>query len=175
MSRPLEFAVLCDRKAAFFTLLSFYTQNTQHESLLLALTAAAFKGRIDYVRALLDHGVNPNLPSRRSQGCFILGTHTCHAILPAVYWGYFYIVKLLISRGADVNIQANCEVGDVGSLGGHTHKRRPRSAVSVARDRCRLYPSNQSYLDILSLLDSNGAGRTDDSTDIDMIIETLKE
>lgn len=175
MSRPLEFAVLCDRKAAFFALLSFYTQDEQHESLLLALTAAAFKGRIDYVRALLNHGVNPNLISRRSQGCFILGTHTCFALLPAVYWGYFDIVKLLISRGADVNIQAACEAGGIASPGREPHIRRPRSALSVVRDRWRLYPSNHSYLDILSLLEKNGAGKHGESAEVEVIVESLNE
>jgi ankyrin repeat protein len=173
-SRPLEFAVLCDKKEIFLTLLSYYSEIGQQESLLLALTAAAFKGRIYYVRELLDRGVNPNLPVRRSKGCLILGTHTCYPILPAIYWGYLDIVELLIIRGADLNVQAESDCCGGHMPGKKSYSGRPSTPLQVASDRSSKYPSHQTYADMLSLLKKNGAGLKSSGTKHDMILEELK-
>jgi ankyrin repeat protein len=174
-SRALEFAVLCDKKEIFLTLLSYYSEIGQQESLLLALTAAAFKGRIYYIRELLDRGVNPNLPVQRSQGCFILGTHTCYPILPAIYWGYLDIVELLITRGADLNVQAESDYCGRHMPGKKLYSGRPSTPHQVASDRLSKYPSNQMYVDMLSLLEKSGAGLTSNGTKHDMILEELND
>jgi ankyrin repeat protein len=174
-SQPLEFAVLCDKKETFLTLLSYYSEIEQQESLLLALTAAAFKGRIYFIRELLDRGVNPNLPVQRTQGCFILGTHTCYPILPAIYWGYIDIVELLITRGADLNVQAEGDYCGRHMPSKKSYSGRPSTPLQVASDRLSKYPSNHTYANMLSLLEKNGAGLTSNGTKHDMILEELND
>jgi ankyrin repeat protein len=156
-NRPLEFAVRYNSRNAFFTLLNSYPLGESHESLSLALTAAAFTGRTDYVRALLERGAHPDMPARRPQGCITSGTHTCYALLPATRWGYFDIVELLVSRGANVNIRADLGTCEQYSLSRKSYAGAQGTPLSVARYHASKPSSNQEYARIILLLERSGA------------------
>lgn len=155
-NRALEFAVVHSNTSAFFAILAPYPQNQPHESLSLALTAAVFHGRQEYVQALLDYGADPNSAVQRPYGCFKSGSHTCYALLTAVYRGYVAIAKLLISYGADVNISARCPKGTP-PFNNYLSSTEAMTPLSIAQDRTRFYVENASYREILDFLLASGA------------------
>ena len=66
------------------------------------LRAASYKGQIDVVRVLLDHGANVNTLDKKNTPL----SSACHG-------GHLEIMRLLLEHGADVDVGADSDNGDL--------------------------------------------------------------
>ncbi len=133
-SMPLHLAVFKNQTAALTTLLELRA-NTESldEAGFSALDVAAFTGRHDHARVLLEHGAKVRLPAavalhrtedvemlvRRDPGTLEPGGRWGYLIVRASEWAAGDVIEMLLQNGAHVNLKDNPKTS-IDSTSGYT-------------------------------------------------------